>query len=450
MSYVFVVDQQRQPQGPVHPGRARFLLTAGHAAVLRRYPFTIILREARPATPEQPLRLKLDPGSKTTGIAVVTEPEHTQEGRQDTTIAARTTQSLGQVVWAAELVHRGQQVTKNLDQRRACRRSRRSRHTRYRACRYDNRTRTDGWVPPSLESRIANVLTWVQRLQRLCPIGAVSLELAKFDTQLLQNAEISGIMYQQGELAGYETREYLLEKWGRRCAYCRRTDSPLQIEHIVPKSRGGSDRVSNLTLACQDCNQQKDTQTAAEFGHPEVEAQAKQPLRDAAALNATRWALFHRLKALGKPVETGTGGRTKWNRTTRGLPKAHWVDAACVGASTPQWLHVAGVVPLLISAQGRHSRQMCRTNPVGFPDKTPKVTSVVGGVRTGDHVRAVVPARSTKAGTYVGRIAIRATGSCNIKTAYDTIQGIHYRYCQPLHQADGYVYAKGGALPPRA
>jgi hypothetical protein len=93
---------------------------------------------------------------------------------------------------------------------------------------------------------------------------------------------------------------------------------------------------------------------------------------------------------------------------------------------------------------------MCRTNAVGFPDKAPKVTSVVGGFRTGDLVRAVVPARSTKAGTYVGRIAIRATGSCNIKTAHDTIQGIHYRYCQPLHRGDGYAYAKGGALSPRA
>jgi hypothetical protein len=132
------------------------------------------------------------------------------------------------------------------------------------------------------------------------------------------------------------------------------------------------------------------------------------------------------------------------------LPKTHWLDAVCVGASTPERLHVAGVVPLLISAQGRHSRQMCRTNAMGFPDKAPKVTSVVGGIRTGDLVRAVVPARSTKAGTYVGRIAIRATGSCNIKTGHDTIQGIHYRYCQPLHQADGYAYAKGGALPPRA
>ena len=138
------------------------------------------------------------------------------------------------MVWAAELAHRGEAVKARLDQRRACRHSRRQRHTRYRPARFANRRRQEGWLPPSLESRIANTLTWVERLRRWCPIGAITLELVKFDTQLLQNAEISGVEYQQGQLAGYEIREYLLEKWGRRCAYCRATDRPLQVEHIVP------------------------------------------------------------------------------------------------------------------------------------------------------------------------------------------------------------------------
>ena len=102
-------------------------------------------------------------------------------------------------------------------------------------------------------------------------------------------------------------------------------------------------------------------------------------------------------------------------------------------------------------AMGRHSRQMCRTNDAGFPDKAPKATSVVGGFRTEDIVRAVVPPPSTKAGTYVGRLAIRATGSCNLKTAHGTIQGIHVRYCRPLHRGDGYTCATGrrAVLPPQ-
>jgi 5-methylcytosine-specific restriction endonuclease McrA len=242
----------------------------------------------------------------------------------------------------------------------------------------------------------------------------------------------------------------LLEKCGHRCAYCGKRDVLLEIEHILPKSRGGSDRVSNLTIACHACNQMKGDWTAAEFGHPEVQAQAKTPLRDAAAVNATRWTLYLRLAAVGIPVETGSGGRTKYNRTQRGLPKTHRVDASCVGARTPATLLTTGVVPLLIRAQGQHSRHMCRTNDAGFPDKAPKASSVVGGCRTGDLVRAVVPTSSIKAGTYVGRLAVRATGSCNLKTANGTIQGIHVRYCQPLQRGDGYSYQKGATLPPQA
>jgi len=426
MSFVFVVDQNRKPLDPVHPGRARFLLRAGHAAVLRRYPFTLILKETKPDAEPQPLRVKLDPGSKTTGVAVVNE-------------------STGQVVWAAEMAHRGEQVQAKLADRRSQRHGRRARHTRYRPARFNNRTRPKGWLPPSLESRLANTLAWEARLVKWCPIGAISMELVKFDTQLMQNAEISSIEYQQGVLKGYEIRQYLLEKWQYACAYCGAkgaSDVPLQVEHLVPKARHGSDRVSNLVMACQACNDRKGTKTAEEFGYPDIQAQAKQPLRDAAAVNSTRWALYERLQATRLSVETGTGGRTKWNRTTRGLPKTHWLDAACVGATTPAILQVQQVVPLSITAMGRHSRQMCRTNAYGFPNKAPKATSVVGGFRTGDIVRAIVPAPSIKVGTYVGRIAIRATGKCNIKTAQATIQGIHVRYCQPLHRADGYSYTK--------
>src|SRR5262249_7106493 len=290
-----------------------------------------------------------------------------------------------------------------------------------------------------------NVQTWVQRLQRLAPVAALSQEVVKFDTQLLENPEITGTQYQQGALAGYEVREYLLEKFGRKCVYCGATNSPLQVEHIVPKTHGGSNRVSNLTIACEPCNQAKGQQTAAEFGHPEVQAQARQPLKDAAAVSASRWALYRRLQATGLPVELGMGGRTKWNRTQRGLPKAHWTDAAGVGASTPEQVICAGIVPLVVVATGRHSRQMCRTNAYGFPDKAPKATSIVAGMRTGDLVRAVVPPPSIKAGTYIGRLAVRATGNCNITTCTGTVQGIHIRYCRPLHQADGYTYRKGEA-----
>jgi len=250
MSYVFVLDTEQRPLDPVHPGHARRLLTCGRAAVWRRYPFTIILKRAVPEAAPAPLRLKIDPGSRTTGLALVTEAGET----------AMTDE--GRVVWAGELTHRGQAVHEALVTRAAVRRSRRQRHTRYRPSHSANRRRLEGWLPPSLQSRLANTETWVRRLCRLANVSAISQELVKFDTQALVNPEINGVEYQQGALAGYELREYLLEKWGRRCAYCRAEGVPLQVEHIVPRVRQGGGRASNLTLACAPCNQRKGALTA--------------------------------------------------------------------------------------------------------------------------------------------------------------------------------------------
>lgn len=63
--------------------------------------------------------------------------------------------------------------------------------------------------------------------------------------------------------------------WGRACVYCGLSDAPLEIEHIVPVARGGTDDPANLTIACRPCNLSKGTLTAAEFGHPEVHERAK-------------------------------------------------------------------------------------------------------------------------------------------------------------------------------
>jgi hypothetical protein len=262
----------------------------------------------------------------------------------------------------------------------------------------------------------------------------------RFDTHRLQHPEIAGVEYQHGELAGYEVREYLLAKWDRRCAYCRATDSPLEVEHVVPRSRGGSDRVSNLTLACRPCNQRKGHQTAAEFGHPEVQSQAQQPLKDAAAVNATRWALYHQLTGTGLPVAVGTGGRTKYNRTRLGLPKAHWADAACVGASTPEALHLATTQALLIRSVGRGSRQRCRTNASGLPLRHLSPRKRHFGFQTGDIVRATVP-RGKHAGVHTGRVTVRQRASFSLKG-----KDIHVQYLCLIHRADGYEYGFSSRL----
>lgn len=424
---VFMLDKNKQPLMPCHPARARQLLKKGRAAVFRRYPFTIIIKD-REGGDMQAIQIKFDPGSKATGLALVAD---FQRGKY--------------VVWAAELHHRGWQIRDSLLKRRQLRRGRRTRKTRYRPARFDNRRRAKGWLPPSLQSRVDNICTWLERLQRFTPVTSVSQELVRFDTQLMQNPEISGVEYQQGTLYGYEVREYLLEKWGRKCAYCGAVGVPLEVEHIIPKSRGGSNRVSNLTIACTGCNKDKDDQTAEEFGFPEIQAQAKRPLKDAAVVNATRWALYERLKASGLPVEVGTGGRTQYNRITRGYPKAHWIDAACVGVSGEDVYLNKNHAALLIKATGRGSRQMCGTDKFGFPKRHRTNQKKHFGFQTGDIVRAVIP-HGKKTGIHSGRVLCRKSGSFDISTMSGRVAGISHRYCKISHFLDGYQYEKGGAL----
>lgn len=425
MQKVFVLDSSRQPLMPCHPARARELLRKGKAAVLRSYPFTIILKD-REGGDTQPVAFKVDPGSKQTGLALVSD---FQCGKK--------------LIWAAVLEHRGQQIKTALESRRVrrrSRRSRRSRHTRYRAARFDNRRRTNNWLPPSLQSRIENIWTWLYRINHICPIASISQELVRFDTQLMQNAEISGVEYQQGELAGYEVREYLLEKWGRKCAYCGATDTPLEVEHITPKARGGSNHVSNLTLACHDCNQAKGSQTAAEFGHPDIQRQAKQSLKDVTSVNSTRWALWRKLNMTGLPLEVGTGGRTKFNRSQQGYPKVHWIDAACVGESG-EWVCLnPNQTCLHIKAAGHGSRQMCRTNRYGFPTRYRLRQKRHFGFQTGDMVYAHVSS-GKYSGKHSGRVACRATGSFDIRTSSGKVT-VSYKTCQIVHCADGYAYEK--------
>jgi 5-methylcytosine-specific restriction endonuclease McrA len=422
---VFVLDQNRQPLNPCSPAQARELLRKGRAAVLRRFPFTIILKDriADPST-AAPYRLKIDPGSKVTGIAIVQE-------------------NTCRVIFAAEIEHRGLKIKAAMMARRAVRRSRRQRKMRYRPRRFQNRRCREGRLPPSLESRLANILTWVERLRRACPIAALSQELVRFDTQAMEDPEIRGVEYQHGTLAGYECREYLLEKWQRRCAYCGRSGVPLQIDHIHAKSRGGSDRISNCALACAACNLEKGKRDIAEFlrDQPDVLeqvlAQAKAPLRDAASVNATRWELFRRLQATGLPVETGTGGRTKFNRARQGLAKAHWLDAACVGASTPQELHLDGVQPLRIRAYGHGRRNRCWTDRHGFPVRHAPRKKYDRGFRTGDLVEAVIPTGKYR-GRLRGRVMIRFGQSFQVG-----LVSVHPRHLRKLHRADGYGYAWG-------
>lgn len=394
------------------------------------HPFTIRILD-REGGDLQPVELKIDPGSKTTGLALMVQ---------------------GLVrgwfcINAWELSHRGQAIVNALLSRSQLRQGRRGRKTRYRQARFSNRTRKSGWLPPSLRSRIDNVVNFVRKMARACPISTLAVEQVRFDMQLMQNPEISGVEYQQGELAGYEVREYLLLKWHHECAYCQMKGVPLQVEHIDPRSRGGSDRVSNLCIACEKCNQKKGNRPLEGFlkGKPELLArirrQAKAPLKDAAAVNTTRKALAAELQALNILVSTGSGGQTKFNRTRQKLPKAHWVDAACVG-ETGANVDLSEILQLtLIQAKGRGSRQMCKPDKYGFPRTAAKAVKRLHGFQSGDRVKLVQPSGKYQ-GIHEGVVSIRATGKFDIKTQNkQKITASHARFTL-VSRFDGYAYTK--------
>ncbi|MBV9229560.1 MAG: HNH endonuclease [Chloroflexi bacterium] len=344
---VFVLSKEGKPLVPTTPRRARVWLKAKRARVVRLDPFTIRLRFATKAH-VQKATVGVDTGSKDVGIAAT---------------------SGGKVVFQAE-VNLRDDITEKMTQRRQFRRNRRARKTRYREARSDNRRRPEGWLPPALRSKAEATVKAVCFIASFLPVGRLRVEVGSFDTQRMQNPDIAHQDYQQGELQGYLLREYVLAKWQRQCAYCHGREVPLEIEHIVPKSRGGSNRSSNLTLACHACNQRKGQQTAAEFGFPAVQAQARVPLKDAAHVSSLKSRVLYDLQAIfgEKHVSITYGYETKYKRIqVLDLPKSHTNDAvaiACEIGEVVQPLERVHQIRCLARGQyqrfnGRHSEHKC-------------------------------------------------------------------------------------------
>lgn len=416
---VFVLDTNRKPLSPCHEAVARKLLKQEKASIFKKYPFTIILNKQVDEDTQQEYRLKIDYGSKHTGLAILSQ---------------------NNVIWLAQIQHRTD-IKSNLDTRRMYRHRRRNKNLRYRQPRFLNRKKEKGWIPPSLESRVNNIQTWVNKLQKLIPLTNISYENVKFDTQLMRDPEISGIEYKQGTLQGYEIREYLLEKFTRKCSYCGKENAPLEIEHIIPKSRGGTNRVDNLCLACRECNEAKDNLTAEEFGYPEIQKQVKKTLKDTAVVNSTRWKVYNVLCKTGLEVECGTGARTKMNRIKLGLSKDHHFDACCIGQSTPGKLYFKTKNVLYIKAKGRGSHCRTNVNKYGFPKGYLSKQKYFFEFQTGDIVKAIIPKGKYK-GTWFGEVACRKTGYFDIKNkeGQRIVQGVNYKYFTIVQRFDGYSY----------
>jgi len=350
-----VLNMRGEPLMPTTPRKARVLLKQGKAKVVSRTPFVIQLLYPTGEN-KQDITLGIDAGYSVIGYSAVTAKRE---------------------LIAGELELRDD-IKRLLEKRREYRRARRSRKW-YRKPRFDNRKRKEGWLPPSLEHKLESHIRLIERLKRILPITRVVVEVASFDTQKMQNPEINGVEYQRGELAGYEVREYLLEKWGHKCAYCGKTNVPLEIEHIVPKSRGGSDRVSNLTIACHECNQRKGNRTAEEFGHPEVQAKAKEPLKAAAFMNAIRWELVNRLGC-----DWTYGSVTKYKREKLNLEKSHVNDAFVIAGGTSNHIRTGYIYKA--KQVRRQNRSLFKANILKGGRKKRNTVKEVNGFRRFDKV----------------------------------------------------------------
>ena len=437
---VLVLDTNRKPLMPCYPARAKKLLASGRASVFRRYPFTIILHDRTvEESVLQEVEVKIDQGSKTTGVALVvygvTGPA---------------------VSFAAHIEHRTN-IKSGLDSRRAVRRSRRHRKTRYRQTRFLNRTKPKGWLPPSLVSKAENILNWVIRFAKLAPLSKFALETAKFDMQKLENSDIQGVDYQRGRMYGYaDKKAYLFEREQGCCIYCsiHASKAKMEIDHVVPKSKGGTDSLNNLVLSCNACNQAKGNQDVQTYlkGKPSVLKRVKahlgQDYKDAAHTNSIRLFVLNKLRAMadaiGATLKVGFGSTTKENRLSLGLPKDHWIDAAVCTKDGDAVKVEPSLKPRIIKAVGRGSRQFCRMDRYGFPRTAPKPRSKnFFGFKTGDIVKVSIPDNAkTKVltGTYTGRVAVRSSGHFDVKTK-DAKLTVSHKYCKPIHLMDGYSYA---------
>ncbi|MFV0135239.1 RNA-guided endonuclease IscB [Streptomyces sp. HMX87] len=410
---VFVLSRDGRPLMPCHPARARELL--GRAVVARRVPFTIRLRDrTRSESGVKDVQLRIDPGSLGTGL-VVTD-EKTEADEQGAFVTVRR----GLV--AVELQHRGDQIRARMRQRAGYRRRRRSANRRYRAPRSLNRTRPAGWLPPALRHRVDTVVSMADRLCRYAPVAEIHVERVGFRASS-----------EERPLAGTNVRAHLQATWDDACAYCGTTQGPWNIEHLVPRCRGGSDRLSNLVLACVSCNRAKGSTPLRSFlaHRPEQLArilqQVTSPRDDAAAMNATIEPLIASLEALGRPVRTWSGRLTKANRSRTGLCTTHTLDALSVGPlddeSGGRIVRFAEQV-LVAKATGRGSYARTTPDRYGFPRLRRGRAKQHFGYVTGDLVRAVVPSGGW-AGRWTGRVSVRARGQHSVTTSAGRINVSH-------------------------
>lgn len=282
---------------PCTQRKARILVKEGKAKIVDYTPFTIQLTYA---TGEASQRTKVagDTGSKYIGIAIIS----------------------GCRIFLKGTIELRQDISKLLKTRREYRRGRRHRKTRYRQPRFSNRSRGDGWLPPSIQSRINSLVFWLEKFASLVPDPEIIIELGKFDIQAIMNPGISGKEYQEGNTYGFHnTRYYVFARDDYTCQICKKKGKILQTHHIIQKKDGGSDRADNLATVCLECHKK--------FHNDEISHKFRKPkqYKEGAFMNAIRNQVINRLDCA-----VTYGSITKVKRQKLGLEKTHYNDAVAI------------------------------------------------------------------------------------------------------------------------
>lgn len=325
---VYVISKNGQPIMPTQDCRkVRLLLKAGKAKVVRRTPFTIKLTGTA-KTYTQSVVLGVDAGSKHVGISASTEKAE---------------------LFSAELTPRND-VKELMEARRKFRRARRSRTTRHRQPRFDNRvhSKKKGWLAPSVEVKIHNHIQGIRLVTRLLPVTKLVVETAEFDLQALK-AEVNGeskpvgVEYQRGEMYGfYNTRQYALWRDGYKCRCCGAATGKFYVVTAEGKSTVSPE---DSYVVCERCFKSRSFRfrKRRHWTHPTF-------------MGIMRKTLMVRLKELFPNIiiEETTGAKTKMLREASGLPKSHVNDARCI-AGHPT---VKPVQENIIKPVRRHNRQI--------------------------------------------------------------------------------------------
>lgn len=271
--------------------------------------------------------------------------------------------------------------------RRQNRRTRRNRKTRYRAPRFNNRRRHEGWLAPSVQQKVDTHLTVTDQVCRILPVTGITVETASFDIQKIKNPGISGTEYQQGEqLDFWNVREYVFFRDGHTCQCCKgkSKDKVLNVHHIESRKTGG-DAPNNLITLCETCHKgfHKGTVKLPETIRRGIS------FKDATFMGIMRWAFYNRLKEnylpSGVSVQMTYGYITKHVRITNNLAKAHHIDARCISGNP---LAVSDNVVYFQKKVRCHNRQIHKnTIQKGGYRKRNQAPYLVKGFRLFDKVK---------------------------------------------------------------